>query len=228
METWQPETFIQDPALNYEALKPAEVAVLMTLLDSGASYKLSRNMHPTYLAVRDSRVLLGPSNTNLSQSLMETTIRAECKRVGWTRTGIQCMVEEENVTIYPDSWEFKVNDVGSFVARVLRTSPKDDIMIESTLGDGQVSAILRIQPMARLMPLVVMALEDWGLTKISLNSETFYAIFATGLTIAIEEGMLLDEVDRTALLEKLDKVTINLINKMIEMVAQSMDIEVVS
>jgi hypothetical protein len=138
------------------------------------------------------------------------------------------MVEEENVTIYPDSWEFKVNDVGSFVARVLRTSPKDDIMIESTLGDGQVSAILRIQPMARLMPLVVMALEDWGLTKISLNSETFYAIFATGLTIAIEEGMLLDEADRTALLEKLDKVTINLINKMIEMVAQSMDIEVVS
>jgi hypothetical protein len=40
--------------------------------------------------------------------------------------------------------------------------------------------------------------------------------------------MLLDEVDRTALLEKLHRVTINLINKMIEMVAQSMDIEVVS
>jgi hypothetical protein len=228
-EGWKPKSFLEDPALDYAALKPAELPIIMSLLDAGTRYNLSRNVHPAYLAVRESRTLLGHSNDLIAKGLMETieTIRPNVKRVGWTRSGKQCMIEEDNgTTVYLEGYTQEVDSIASFVAPLFRSMPGDSLTIEPILEENTATTVLRIPPMLHTMTLVVLALDGWGLSKISLNTDSeFYSIFSAGLVIAVEEGII-GEDEMVSPLRKLEGSSIKLLTRMVKMVAISMEIEV--
>jgi hypothetical protein len=226
--SWKPETFIEDHALNYACLKPAELPIIMSLLDGGSKYTLKRNMHPSYIAVRDNLVVLGHADDQVAKEIAKLNLRTRFQRVGWTRSGLECMTQEDNrEPEYLKASSYEVDNVGSFVSTLLRTDSGDEVMVEPVLEDGAVTTVLRVMPMLRIMTLVVLALDRLGLRQISLNTANdFYAIFSAGMLVVIEEGMLDDEPARDQLLDKLNGSGISLLTKMMSTIATSMEVKV--
>lgn len=234
--SWTPTTFMKDTSLELKPVKIPEMPIFMSIIDANETgeplYMIYRNMHPAYIAVRSGGpVLLGHTHDSHATELMKLQLKPEYERVGWTRNAKECMLDEGDGRImFMNSYAAEVKTLADFVGPMLRASTEDDLTIKS-ITNGDDGPVLRVNPMLRLTPLVVLALEGLGMSAISINTASeLHAIFSLGLLYAIDEGFVHEHGTLASLqlvTNKIDGSSTGIMRRMVKGVAEAMEIEVV-